>query len=167
MPLLTKAHLEHIARCGPWQPVELPDFALALIGAMTLGDQDALAWAWLSRDLAGVAPDCDYCCAWVCHSLEDKEQRSYLADVSLETATQIPPGLVRKDLPRATYLRFTQIEAARDLELLRDYMDYVWLPQSDYRVARPCYLVRYAAMPGLPSSKSDLEVYMPVERRQS
>ena len=181
LPPLTRAHVEHIARCGPWQPAELPDFTLTLVGVMTLGDRDALAWAWLSRELAGAASRCEPCYAghayaghayaWVCHPRGDELERAVLAAVTAAAMPEIPPGLVRKDLPQATYLRFAQVGTAaadaRDLELLRDYIDYVWLPQSYYRVALPCYLVRYAAIPGLLSSESDLEVYVPVERRQS
>ncbi len=165
LPPLTSAHVEHIARCGPWQPAELPDFTLTLVGVMTLGDRDALAWAWLFRELAGVTTRCEPCYAWVCHPHGDEMERAILAAVTADAVPKIPPGLVHKDLPKATYLRFAQVGAARDLELLRDYIDYVWLPQSDYRVAHPCYLVRYAAIPGLPSTKSDVEVYVPVERR--
>ncbi|MBN1920073.1 MAG: AraC family transcriptional regulator [Anaerolineae bacterium] len=167
LPPLTSAHVEHIARCGPWQPTELPDFTLALVGVMTLGDRDALAWAWLSRELVGVASRCESCYAWVCHPRGDERERAILVAVTAEVLPKIPPGLVRKDLPQATYLRFAPVGTARDLELLRDYIDYVWLPQSDYCVAHPCYLVRYAATPGLPSSESDLEVCVPVKRRQN
>ncbi|OQA17070.1 MAG: Right origin-binding protein [Chloroflexi bacterium ADurb.Bin360] len=167
LPPLTGAHVEHIARCGPWQPAELPDFTLTLVGVMTLGDRDAPAWAWLSRELAGAAVRCESCYAWVCHPRGDELERAVLAAVAAQVMPEIPPGLVRKDLPQATYLRFAQVGTARDLELLRDYIDYVWLPQSDYRVAHPCYLVRYAAIPGLQPSESNLEVYVPVERRQS
>ncbi len=158
LPALMPAHLEHIARCGPWRPAVLPEFALSLVGAMTLGDA-AAAWAWLEREL----PGCNTArYAWICHSAEGGAACAYLAAVAAETLSEIPAGLVCKELPSLPYLRFTQRGAAGELELLRDYIDYIWLPQSDYRAALPCYLVHYAAIPG-----GDVEIYIPAARRES
>lgn len=167
MPRLTAAHLEHLQRNAPWRPTIEERPALSLTGVMTLGDDSAIAWDRLRRELVAcsLADTAGDFYGWTWCAADGAEggvtaMLAALADSGISTEAG---ALVAKTLPARTYLRVPHRGAARDLALTLDYAYHIWLPQSDYRAAMPWYVEHYGAPPGRPAGGA-WDVYLPVER---
>ncbi len=159
MPALTPAHLEHIARCGPWHPTLVKNLDLQLIGAMALGPEPTArpaAWDWLTQQLR-TPVESGY--AWICYPSNSSDNCAYLAGTLATANTPLPSGLVTKTVPALTYVRFEQQSSHNDLALLLDYIYHTWMPQSDYRPAASCYLTHCIRAPFW-------EIYVPIEKAE-
>jgi AraC family transcriptional regulator len=63
----------------------------------------------------------------------DSDRLLYDAAVEVSTADHLPEGMVRYDLPAATYARFTHRGPAADIDLTVNYVYSTWLARSGRR----------------------------------
>jgi len=94
------------------------------------------------------------------HFDHQTQQFDYMAGVSLLPSAELPPGLVRWDLPGATYAVFDA-----SLASLGEVFGHVfnhWLPSGAYQMAPTPYFERYGEAFDPADPKSLVEIFIPV-----